>query len=272
MANKKTQSIIHFASTGWLVLCIIYLIVLSLRQAGVEWWVIFSLSGYSAVIIFFLLSVYLVAIFRGAVRSSEPKEEHPLSSTMAYIILYSAIPVLGGIAGALGTYEVDIKQFAMSISMGSLLVTFIMWVVIDPLVGMVEVVLPKPRKHRIKRLAKVRAKRREEEVERKKLLLELESLEKADVEHRLKLLKPKAQRLAELLMDHDPARAREIEQEAADLGVDAWKMGGMVGMNQLKEIAMEICQRNHPDSDIIDFITVWWDGIGDWRAPAVYLN
>ncbi len=273
MANKKTLSIIHFASTGWLVMCISYLVILSLRQAGVGWWVIFSLSGYSAVIMLLLLSIYIVAVFRGAVRSNEPEEEHPLSSTIAYAILYSFIPLLGGIAGALSNYEyVGIKQFAVQIAMSSLAVTFIMWIIIDPLVGMIEIALPKPRKHRTERLEKARAKRLKEQQDREKLLVELEELEKTEIAYRHEILKPKAQKLADLLINFDTDNEIQIEQKATDLGVEAWQIGGMVCMKQLKEIAMDICHHDHPNRYIIDRITIWWDGIGDWRAPAVHLN
>ena len=69
MTKQRLLKVIHLLSTIWFILCTGYLLILALRQAGVHWWVIFSLSGHSAVLVFTLLSLYLFAFFRGTSRS-----------------------------------------------------------------------------------------------------------------------------------------------------------------------------------------------------------
>ena len=81
MSHRKALKLVHLASTTWFMLCMGYILVLALRQAGIHWWVIFSLSGHSALLIFLLISLYLFAIFRGVGSNQRIEMEHPLTST-----------------------------------------------------------------------------------------------------------------------------------------------------------------------------------------------
>ena len=86
MNYRKTLKSIHLASTIWFMACIVYLLVLALHQAGFNWWVIFSLSGHSALLIFLLVSLYLFALFGGAGGKGQRETiEHPLTSTGFYM-------------------------------------------------------------------------------------------------------------------------------------------------------------------------------------------
>ena len=84
--TKKILKLLHIAGTGWFVLCVAALLVIVLREAQVRWWVIFSLSGYSAVFCFVLISLYLFAIFRGTVRNAKTDSQHPLTSSISYML------------------------------------------------------------------------------------------------------------------------------------------------------------------------------------------
>jgi len=96
MTDKRKW--LHFASTGWFMLCVGYILVSALRQAGVHWWVIFSLSGFSAIFVFLLIGLYLFAIFRGVDRNQKIEIEHPLTNTNYYLAFYDISPLLGGFA------------------------------------------------------------------------------------------------------------------------------------------------------------------------------
>ena len=76
--RRKTLRSVHLAGTVWFMLCVGYILIVALRQAGVRWWVLFSLSGHGVLIAFVLTSLYLFAMFRGISSSQMHQIEHPL--------------------------------------------------------------------------------------------------------------------------------------------------------------------------------------------------
>lgn len=267
MSSKRTLKLIHFASTAWFILCIGCVAVLALREAKVSWWVIFSLSGHSALIVFLLLSVYLFAMFRGVTCSRETIE-HPLTSTEMYMMFYHLCPFLGALAGFLGAFgEHRVSQFILIIAMGTLSTTFLVWVILDPLTGMLEVLFPTSRKHRTERLAKTKALRQEQKEARENLLADLLAKEEINQRRRKELLLPKVEKLAELLVSRKIDF--QIECQAIEIGVSAWVMGGLSCMQQLHSLTIEACQQRNPNVPVTDYIPVWWDGIGDWRSTSL---
>jgi hypothetical protein len=257
------------ASTSWFTVSAAHLLVLALRQAGKSWWVIVSLSGYSTLLVFLLISLYLFAIFRGVARSQKIQVEHPLTSTRHYMAFYVSTPFLGGLAGTLGMIgEVRVSQLLVGIAMGSLCATFLVWIVVDPAVGLLELLLPASRRHRLERLAKMRASRAEREKEHKRLLGEADKQEKMYHRRWHRLLKGDAEKLAELLAKGQTSY-KEPEDEAVGIGVRAWQIGGLNCMRELHSMAMDLCNSQHGDSTIVDHISFWWDGIGSWRSPSV---
>ena len=102
MSGGRTLKRVHLASTVWFIVCVGHILVLALRQAGVNWWVVFSLSGYGVLIVLLLISLYLFAIFRGVARSQKTEIEHPLTTTIYYSVFYDISPFLGLLAGGLG--------------------------------------------------------------------------------------------------------------------------------------------------------------------------
>jgi len=156
---------------------------LALRQAGIRWWVIFSLSGHSALFIFLLISLYLFAISRGIGSSQKIEEEHPLTNTDYYGLFYVSAPFLGSLAGCIGMIgENKISHFLLGVVLGTLVTTFLVWVIVDPVTGLLEtLLLPASRKHRAERLAQAKAQRENERIESELLLAKVIKKEQSDV-------------------------------------------------------------------------------------------
>jgi len=270
MSGRRTLKSIHLASTVWFIGCVGYILVLALRQAGVHWWVIFSFSGHSALVIFILTSLYLFTIFRGVGRSQRIEIEHPLTSTNYYMMFYVAAPFLGALAGGLGMIGVKaVSQFLLGVALGTLGTTFLVWVIVDPVTALLETLLPPTsRKHRAERLAQARVEREKKQKDRERLLADILAKEELDRRRWQEVLKPQAEKLAGLLASNriDFERA---EREAVDIGVDAWQIGGLSCMRQLRDTAIEMCRERNRNKAIVDYIPVWWDGIGTWRTPAL---
>ncbi len=273
MSKDRILKLIHLAGTAWFILCVGYILVFTLRQAGFHWWVIFSLSGHSVLIVFLLISLYLFAIFRGVTRSQAIEIEHPLTSTNYYTVLYITTPFLGGLAGCLGMIGVSaIKQFLLGVALGTLGATFLAWVIVDSVTALLEMLLPAAsRKHRAERLAQAKAEREKRQKDRERLLAEVLAKEKSERRGWQEMLKPQAEKLAELLTTNR-ANFRKAEREAVDIGVDAWQIGGLSCMRQLRDMAMDLCKKKYQDSMIVDYVSSWWDGIGSWRNQPIGEN
>jgi hypothetical protein len=272
MFRRKILRSIHLAATLWFVVCVGYIFVLGLRQAGVRWWVVFSLSGHGALVVFLLVSLYLFAVYRGISSSQQVQIEHPLTSTPYYNMFYVIAPFLGGLAGCLGMIGIDttVGHFLSIVALGTLATTFLVWVIVDPVVGLMEMLLPPTsRKHRAERLAAARVQRQEKQKERERLLAEVLAKEESDVRHWRDVLKPQAEKLAALLTSGE-ADFENAERQAADIGVTAWQTGGLVCMRALRDMVIELTRQNRPDRAVTDYITVWWDGIGSWRSTSLY--
>lgn len=270
MSRPKTVKSIHLASTAWFITCIGYILALTLRQAGVRWWVIFSLSGHSAVIVLLLTCIYLFAIFRGGGSSQKIEVEHPLTNTDYYALLYILVPFLGGLAGCIGMIGLNnkVSQYLLGIALGTLGTTFLVWVIIDPVTVLLEMLLlPASRKHRAERLAQAKAQREKKQKEREHLLAEVLEKEQSTRYTWRQALKPSAEKLAELLAV-SKADFKKSAHEAVDVGVNAWQTGGLNCMKELRDMAIEIYRKKYRDSMIVDYVSNWWDGIGSWRNSS----
>jgi len=269
--RRKTLRSIHLAGTLWFILCVGYVLVLALRQAGVGWWVLFSLSGHGALIAFILISLYLFAIFRGVSGGQMHQIEHPLTSTGYYTVFYVTIPFLGGLAGCLGMIGVCtiVQQFLQGAALGTLAATFLVWVIVDPVAGVLEVWLsPAARSHRAQRLARTKVLREKEQEEREHLLADILEKEELKKQQWAELLKPQAEKLADLLAA-DRIDFELAQRQAADIGASVWQAGGLGCMRQLREMAINRCKQKYQNGAFVDYISVWWDGIGNWRNPSL---
>jgi len=270
MTGHRTLKSIHLASTAWFVLSVGYILVFTLRQAGFHWWIIFSLSGHSTLLVLLLVSLYPFALYRSVCRSQKIEVEHPLTSTNYYMLFYVAAPILGGLAGCVGMIGLSaIKQFLLGIALGTLVVTFLVWVIVDPVTGLLEALLPAAsRRHRAKRLAEAKAVRVERQREREHQLEEALAKDESDRRRWQETLKPEAEKLSELMTTNkiDPEQA---EREAVDIGVKAWQIGGLECMRQLHDMAIDLYRQKNGNEAIVDYISSWWDGIGRWRTPSL---
>jgi hypothetical protein len=269
MSVRRLLKRMHLASMTWFMLCVGYIVVRALHEAGFKWWLIFTLSGHSALVVFLLVSLYLFALFRGVGGTQYIAQEHPLTSTHYYMGLYVAAPLLGGLAGVLGMLGVtDPGRFLVGVALGTLGTTFIVWVVVDPVAGLVEMLLPESRKHRAERLARIEAERRARHERRERLLAEAFAREAQQQQQWQERLQPHAERLATLLTI-DVTSLPKAEKEAVDIGATAWRLGGLTCMRQLRDMAIEISKRSRSEVRPVDYVSYWWDGIGDWRRPSL---
>ncbi len=267
MSSQRVLKLVHFNSTVWFVASAGFLLIVALRQAGAGWWLIFSLSGYSAVLIFLLISLYLFAVFRGVVQTR--KREHPLTTSIYYMTFYDISPFLGALAGVISTVGgSNMVQQLATICIGSLATTFFVWIVLDPVIGSVEMALPASRGHHRRRQAHIKAMREKQQVDNERLLAKLQEEEALEQQQLREFLPPVAEKLAELIATCT-TDSRHIEKEVVQIGARAWRLGGIICMRQLHEMAVETHRKKSQSRHIIDHVAIWWDGIGSWRTPSL---
>ncbi len=268
MTAKRILKRIHVVSTTWFLLCVGCVLAAELRKVGFNWWLIFSLSGYSTFLILVLTSLYLFALFRGVGGTQSITVEHPVTSTAQYMGFYVAAPLLGGLAGVLGMLGTpDLATFVAGVARGTLGVTFAVWVVLDPLAGLLEMMLPSSRKHRAERLAQAEAERRARAERRERLLAEAFAREEQERRRWEQRLRGEAERLATLLAT-DASGVEQAEKEALDIGALAWRLGGLTCMRQLRDMALDIARARSEQGGTVDYVSHWWDGIGEWHRPS----
>ena len=263
---------IHLASTILFMLCLGYVFILAMRQAGFNWFVIFSLSSQSALIIVLLVSLYLFAMFRGASPSSNTQKEHPLTGTSYYIAFYVSAPFLGAIAGVLSMIDTTkVSSLLDGIALGTIGATFLTWVIVDPVTGLLELLAPEPKKHRAERLAQAQIQKQLEQENRKKMLDRVFEQEKENQRQWRDSFASQADRLVFLLAT-EKNNFTKAEQEAIDIGVEAWKKGGLICMKYVRDMAKESFKQRYSEQQFVDYISAWWDGIGRWRKPSLQLE
>ena len=156
-----------------------------------------------------------------------------------------------------------------SIALGTLTTTFLVWIAVDPAIAFVERQLPASRKHRHERLAQVKALRQKKQEERRRLLTDVLAQNEQDRSHWQEALKPQAEKLTELLITNR-TDFKQAECKAVEIGANAWQIGGLSCMQELRDMAITICRQKNQSNDKVDYISVWWDGIGNWRNPSLY--
>ncbi len=266
MPGRKLAKI-HFVSTVWLLACICYILLAELRRAGVKWWIVFPFSGYSVLLLLFFTTLYLFAIFRGISSSQKLDIEHPLTRTPQYTLFYVLAPFLGSLAGLLTLTGKDTLSTALLVmSLGTLATTFLVWVIADPLVGLLEVMNPASRIHKLDRLVREKNERQKNKQYNQQLLADIELKEKSNQLKWHKTLKPQAEKLAELLTSRN-INNRDAQRQAADIALQAWQTGGISCMRELRDMAISLSKERN--SDTTDFIQYWWDGIGSWQSPSL---
>ncbi len=181
---------------------------------------------------------------------------------------YDICPFLGALAGLLGQTPGGtlISRFS-TIAIGSLAMTFLVWIIVDPAVCLVEMCLPTSRKLRRRRIAQAKEERLQKRLESDGLLLELNEQVLSNYEHWQPLLEPMAEELA-ILMADDKSRMHTREARTVELGARAWQIGGIACMRRLHEMVIADYVK-HTTRKIVDYVTIWWDGIGTWRTSPL---
>jgi hypothetical protein len=269
MPGHKKLALIHLASTAWFILCVGYVGVVALLQAGVKWWILFSLSGYGVLIAPVLISLYMFAIFRGISSSQKVKVEHPLTNTTQYAFFYVTTPLLGALAGCLGMIGVEtFSRFLLGMTLGTLAMTFLVWIILDPVIGLLEMLLPSSRRYYHERIGKAKAEKEKRQRDNERLLAEVSAAEESNRHRWQELLKPQAEKLA-VLLAADQSNFRQAEREAIRIGANAWKIGGIHCMRELRNMALACYTEIYDKRDFVDYISFWWDGIGNWRNLSI---
>jgi hypothetical protein len=265
---QKGLKNLHLAGTLWFILCASFLLVMALRKYGYDWLIIFSLSGHYLVVLFVLMSVYLFALFRGSKAIESHAKEHPLTSSEYYMVLYIGAPLLGAFAGLLHArlYEQSTNDFLLSVALGTFYVTLGSWVILDPIIASLETFTPQGRVHRAKRLELQKAERQEKQRNRDALLELLIQKERENEANWTQTLTPYVPELCNLL-NTTQSGWQEAEQRAAEIAVEAWRLGGLSCMQYLHQKALAAYQKEHPNHQVSDYLMNWWDGIGAWRNP-----
>lgn len=81
-----------------------------------------------------------------------PEIEHPLTSANCYLGFYVSAPLLGGLAAVMGAgSDWESERSLDSVALGTRGTTFFVWIVLDPLIGLVEMLLPASRRRREER-------------------------------------------------------------------------------------------------------------------------
>ncbi len=220
--------------------------------------------------ILLLVSLYLFAVFRGIDRSQKIEIEHPLTSTAYYTIFYDTSPFLGSFAGCLGMIGVSkIPELLYGIALGTLAATFLVWIVVDPVISFAEKLLPASRKHRINRLLQVKILRQQQQQKQNALLEKTLAAEEQNRQRWYQTLQPYSRKLAKLLSSRDSSEQAENEVEVVNIGANAWQIGGLDCMRQLYSMTIEQCKKDYRNSMNVNYLSSWWDGIGSWRNPSL---
>ncbi|MEJ5259598.1 MAG: hypothetical protein WHS88_05350 [Anaerohalosphaeraceae bacterium] len=267
MTLHKLLKVFHVAGTLWLSACAGFLLIMALRQAGAGWWVIFSVSGFSGIAFLLLTSVYLFAVFRGVVRK-QLTSEHPWTSSAFYLLFYDASPFLGTLAGLISAGPISASSVSEWLSLaaeGTLIMTFLVWIVGDPLLGLIEALLPACAAARRERLAAEAHMRLQREENRRRLLEQIQVSQRLEQEQWEQELLPLAQRLLRALEQNLPGP--QLRQEAVEIGACAWQKGGVNCMRHLLRLVNRLlAEKGMPP---LPHPAFWWDGIGTWRKPSL---
>jgi hypothetical protein len=269
LSNQGVKNL-HLAGTLWFVVSVGFILAMGLRRAEFDWWVIFALSGPYAVILFVLVSLYLFALYRGGKPAQAHAHEHPLTASEYYLVLHTSAPLLGAFAGLLHAtlYPQSMDESVLSIALGTFYVTFASWVILDPILASLETFTPRGRVHRAKRIEKQRAERLEKQTNRDALLEVLIQKETENEAIWTQTLAPYVPELCDLL-NTSQSEFSNAEKRAAEIAIEAWRLGGLSCMQFLHSKTLAVYQEKHPNRPLADYIMHWWDGIGAWQNPNV---
>lgn len=263
MQLNKLRKYVHLFSTSWLIGAFFYVLFSALRYRGVNWWVIFSLSGYWLLLAALTVSVYLFAVYNSLVRNKEIEKEHPLTRTFYYMLLYDATPLVGALAAMCAITPADsVEQIVSILSIGTFAVTFLFWIIIDPALNLIELLLPDSRKLRNQRIERTRENKITHKINQQKMLQALSEAEQQQKEYWKAKLIPLAEDLNSLF---GTDLGRDSQRKIIDIGLKAWQIGGIGGMIELLRIAKNSNGQIEMWGVYEKHLSAMWDGIGEWK-------
>ncbi len=132
--------------------------------------------------------------------SDKLDQECPLASSIYYITFYDICPFLGALAGVFSVAgSGPVVQQLTTVALGSLGTTFLVWIILDPVVGLIEMCLPTSRELRNKPTADAKAERLRIQLENNQLLQNLGEQELSSLRKWQPVLEPLALTLAKLI-------------------------------------------------------------------------
>ncbi len=268
MRAKKALSTFYFAG-----------IVLFIAS-GVYLWLRFDLASLqlplftdviavnSSIALVIAVMVYAMALTSVILRRKARAIEHPLTSAESYRYFYYLCPFVGAMAGAVAVAGSGLTTNGLTtIAVGTVLTTSIVWIVIDPVITVVEFCGPRSRRLRRVRAVRAKAKRLALKAEKQRILAEARSQSSSIQSHWEDALMPCAQELADLVTDTvEPEAVRRAK--AIDIALHASRMGGRRCMQYLYHMTCRACRDKTDDDWIAHNISVWWDGIGGWHSES----
>ncbi len=255
MKNEKVLKYVHFLSMCFFLLSAGYMLSYILMQKTRNSFFV-SLSGLSTLIFGAIVFFYLLAFIKSLTLNNYYKAEHPFTSSIYYMIFYDLSPFIGASGAIIAMSmlkEIDSKM--LFISIGTLISSFLVWILLDPLIQVSEMLLPSSLKYKKKRKKHLKAIKKAHKNAQLNVLKEIKESEKELKSQRV--FQEMSLKLFEALNDNEPE-----ENEIIDLGLKAWQIGKIQGMQQLFEMTF----KNEKDKQIkgkrLSYI---WDGIGSWK-------
>ena len=159
MPVERRLGICHMLATVQYLFSAAVVILWILLQTGLHWSIVFSLSTQGFAVVVLAAMIYGFATYRGAV-GDRRTPEHPFTSCLPYRFLYLLVPVLSGLVGALDFWlVVGAWYVVLGLSVGTVLAASVMWLLVDPLAGLIETAFPQSRLLRAQRLAREQERR-----------------------------------------------------------------------------------------------------------------
>lgn len=265
-AVERRLSILHGAATLQLAGSTALVIFWTLKGAGFNWLALFSLSVQGVMVVGLGVLVYGFAAFLGAV-GRRTSVEFPLTGSYPYRTYYLVTPMLAGFASGIDYLLAEgLIEGLRGFALGTVITAFVVWVVTDPFIGIIESLLPASRRLRSQRRA-LQLEARERRTRRNRELL---SRLKGEKQARLSALEPVLARYRDRLVHilEDSRRDPDAGIEAgAAIGFELWRLDGIDCMKEMYSSIMQSCGRS-ADGYPASHLEYWWDGIGEWRQES----
>ena len=146
--------------------------------------------------------------------------------------------------------------------------TFLVWIIIDPFIILCETLMitrtKQPPDYKVPEKHRVAAS----EISLKGQLEQLVQQHRIKQDRWNNQLNPAADRLVELILTGEITKD-SVEREVVDIGVKAWQTGGNGCMKKLHEMVAQRCNDQKYNPNGIEYVSLWWDGVGSWHNSPI---